>query len=44
MRASRVLMVICFVTGSLVLAGEATGFVLNSYWWVTDILDKMSTR
>ena len=39
-----VIMVICFVTGSLVLAGGATGFVLNSYWWVTDILDKMSTR
>ena len=39
-----VIMVICFVTGSLVLAGGATGFVLNSYWWFSDILDKMSTR
>ena len=44
MRTSRVLTVICFVTGSLVLAGGATGFLLKSYWWVTDILDKMSTR
>lgn len=39
-----VIMVICFVTGSLVLAGGATGFVLNSYWWITDILDKITTR
>lgn len=39
-----VIMIICFVTGGLVLSGGATGFVLKAYWWITDILDKMTTR
>jgi hypothetical protein len=39
-----VIMIICFVTGGLVLTGGATGFVLKFYWWLTDILDKMTTR
>ena len=39
-----VIMVICFVTGGLVLSGGATGFVLKAYWWITDTLDKMTTR
>lgn len=28
----------------LVLTGGATGFALNFYWWLTDVLDKMTTR
>lgn len=39
-----VIMIICFVAGGLVLSGGATGFVLKAYWWITDILDKMTTR